>query len=158
MNSVSQCLRIAGKTDRGPYGGIEKVAWIGVVEKDRGYVALTQMGGRLKPVRAGISISVSQITESVGIIRSICLLADWARGISQAPGTLGTLAAVPLYLLMQPLSDALYLLIVVFLFVVGIWLCDRIPQDLGCTIMRGLSGTVGWAAGYVWLASQRLAG
>ena len=48
-----------------------------------------------------------------------------------APGTFGTLAAVPLYLLVQPLNTLNYLLLVVALFVVGIWLCDQTSRDLG---------------------------
>ncbi len=49
----------------------------------------------------------------------------------KAPGTYGTLAAVPLYLLLQSLSSLHYLLMVVALFVVGIWICDKTSRDLG---------------------------
>jgi len=49
----------------------------------------------------------------------------------KAPGTAGTLAAVPLYLLLQPLSAISYLLVVVAMFVVGIWLCGKTSKDLG---------------------------
>ncbi|MES9905643.1 MAG: phosphatidylglycerophosphatase A [Sedimenticola sp.] len=49
----------------------------------------------------------------------------------KAPGTFGTLAAVPLYLLMQPLSPPVYLLLVILLFGLGVWLCDRTSKDLG---------------------------
>jgi phosphatidylglycerophosphatase A len=48
-----------------------------------------------------------------------------------APGTFGTLAAVPLYLLLAQLPLALYLLAVVLAFGVGIWLCERTSRDLG---------------------------
>lgn len=48
----------------------------------------------------------------------------------KAPGTFGTLAAVPLYLLVRPLSDLHYLLLVVLLFLLGIWLCERTSRDL----------------------------
>lgn len=48
-----------------------------------------------------------------------------------APGTVGTLAAVPLYLLLAQLPVPLYLLVVVAAFVLGIWLCERCSQDLG---------------------------
>jgi len=49
----------------------------------------------------------------------------------KAPGTFGTLAAVPLYLLIQPLSDSTYgwLLLATFLF--GVYLCDKTSKDLG---------------------------
>ena len=40
-----------------------------------------------------------------------------------APGTAGTLAAIPVYLLLQPLALEVYLPLVVALFVVGIPIC-----------------------------------
>ena len=48
-----------------------------------------------------------------------------------APGTFGTLAAVPIYLLLQPLGLPIYLLITVIAFVAGIWLCGETAQALG---------------------------
>lgn len=47
-----------------------------------------------------------------------------------APGTFGTLAAVPLWFLM-PASVVPYLLITALLFVVGIWCCGACAQALG---------------------------
>jgi len=49
----------------------------------------------------------------------------------KAPGTFGTLAAIPLYWLLQPLAPINYLLVTVVLFFVGIWLCDKTSRDLG---------------------------
>ena len=43
----------------------------------------------------------------------------------KAPGTFGTLAAVPVYLLMTLLPTASYLGITVLVIAVGIWICDR---------------------------------
>lgn len=48
-----------------------------------------------------------------------------------APGTFGTLAAVPLYLLFALLPLPLYLLVLLLSFAVGIWLCERTSRDLG---------------------------
>lgn len=48
-----------------------------------------------------------------------------------APGTFGTLAAVPLYLLLAPLSLPLYLALVVVAFIAGIWICGKAGEDLG---------------------------
>ena len=48
-----------------------------------------------------------------------------------APGTFGTLLAIPLFLLMQPLALWLYLLITLLLGLVGIWLCGKTARDLG---------------------------
>ena len=49
----------------------------------------------------------------------------------KAPGTFGTLAAIPLYLLAQPLPLWAYLLLTTIGFIVGIWICDRAARDLG---------------------------
>ncbi len=49
----------------------------------------------------------------------------------KAPGTWGTLAAVPLWWLMQPLPLPYYLLMLVTTFLVGIYLCGRTAEDLG---------------------------
>jgi len=48
-----------------------------------------------------------------------------------APGTFGTLVAIPLYLLLQPLQLAYYLLVVAVMVVIGIWLCGRTATDIG---------------------------
>ena len=48
-----------------------------------------------------------------------------------APGTFGTLVAIPLYLLVQPLSLGLYLLITVLAFVVGVYVCQKTATALG---------------------------
>ncbi len=47
-----------------------------------------------------------------------------------APGTAGTLAAVPLYLLLQPLAVGWYLAVVAALTLIGVWACDRTARDL----------------------------
>lgn len=49
----------------------------------------------------------------------------------KAPGTFGTLAAIPLYLLMQPLPLWIYLLLTAAGFALGVWVCDRAARDLG---------------------------
>lgn len=48
-----------------------------------------------------------------------------------APGTWGTLIAIPLYLVLQPLPLALYISIVGIAGLVGIWLCRVTAQDMG---------------------------
>ncbi|MCV6610894.1 MAG: phosphatidylglycerophosphatase A [Amphritea sp.] len=49
----------------------------------------------------------------------------------KAPGTFGTLAAIPLFLLLQPLALHWYLLVLVVTFVVGIYLCGKTSEDMG---------------------------
>lgn len=82
-----------------------------------------------------------------------------------APGTFGTLAAVPLYLLLQPLSLWTYLAVVLAVCVVGVWLCDVTSRDLGVhdhpgivwdeiagyliTMIAAPAGWQWWVAGFV---------
>ncbi len=47
------------------------------------------------------------------------------------PGTIGTLAAIPLYWLIADFPLWLYSLITLILIVVGIWICDVTSRDLG---------------------------
>lgn len=49
----------------------------------------------------------------------------------KAPGTFGTLAAVPFYLLMSQLSWPLYLLVVLLTAGIGIYLCGKTARALG---------------------------
>jgi phosphatidylglycerophosphatase A len=49
----------------------------------------------------------------------------------RAPGTAGTLAAVPLYLALGGLSLPLYLVACAALFAAGVWICGRAAADLG---------------------------
>lgn len=48
-----------------------------------------------------------------------------------APGTFGTLAAIPLYLLLQPLPVSLYLWVILAAFVIGIPLCAQTAKAMG---------------------------
>lgn len=48
-----------------------------------------------------------------------------------APGTVGTLAAVLIYLVMMRLSPAVYLALCILLFLVGTWASDRAEALLG---------------------------
>jgi phosphatidylglycerophosphatase A len=48
-----------------------------------------------------------------------------------APGTAGTLAAVPVYLLLQPLPTAVYLAVSALLFLAGIPVCAHTARRLG---------------------------
>jgi phosphatidylglycerophosphatase A len=48
-----------------------------------------------------------------------------------APGTWGTLVAVPIYLLLSPLTTPVYLSVVALLFGLGVWACGTVGRDLG---------------------------
>ncbi|RME33500.1 MAG: phosphatidylglycerophosphatase A [Gammaproteobacteria bacterium] len=51
--------------------------------------------------------------------------------LPKAPGTFGSLVALPLYLLLEPLPPALYIAAVSLLLVAGIPLCGRTARALG---------------------------
>lgn len=49
----------------------------------------------------------------------------------KAPGTFGTLMAVPLYLLLQLFSENVYLITVIVVTVAGVYICDRSSKMMG---------------------------
>ncbi|MBI3576105.1 MAG: phosphatidylglycerophosphatase A, partial [Gammaproteobacteria bacterium] len=51
--------------------------------------------------------------------------------IAFAPGTFGTLVAVPIYLLLMPLAPIVYAAAVRGLFALGVWLAEITGRDLG---------------------------
>jgi phosphatidylglycerophosphatase A len=48
-----------------------------------------------------------------------------------APGTMGSLVAIPLYFLMRPLPMSGYWLLVLFMAVFGVWLCGVAAEHMG---------------------------
>lgn len=77
-----------------------------------------------------------------------------------APGTFGTLVGIPVYLLLQPLSALTYALVVLILFVLGVWLCQVTERDLGVHDHPGIvwDEIVGYLitmfmvpAGWIWI-------
>lgn len=48
-----------------------------------------------------------------------------------APGTMGTLVAIPLYLLLRPLPLLGYLGVLLALFLLGVWACGKTARELG---------------------------
>ena len=60
------------------------------------------------------------------------LALGFGSGLSpKAPGTMGTLAAIPLFLLCSQLPLTAFILLTVFISVVGIWICDKASKDAG---------------------------
>lgn len=49
----------------------------------------------------------------------------------KAPGTFGTLAAIPFYLLLDQLPLAIYALALILSFALGVWICEKTARDLG---------------------------
>ncbi|MCW8384867.1 phosphatidylglycerophosphatase A [Fluoribacter dumoffii] len=58
--------------------------------------------------------------------------------MATAPGTWGTLAAIPLYLLLMGTHWAVYLAITLAAFILGGWVCDKVTQDLGVHDYKGI--------------------
>ena len=49
-----------------------------------------------------------------------------------APGTFGTLAAIPIYLaLVNSVNSVIYVLVVILFSLLGFWLCGKTAKDLG---------------------------
>jgi len=83
----------------------------------------------------------------------------------KAPGTWGTLAAVPIFLLLQDLPLLAYLGVTLVVTLVGVWLCDVTAKDLGVhdhpgivwdeiagyliTMIAAPSGWLWWLIGFV---------
>ncbi len=73
-------------------------------------------------------ISISNLIRTI----SVFLATGFGSGYApKAPGTFGTLVAVPLYLFMQPLPLPWYLFITVFVSLSGIWICRQADQHFG---------------------------
>src|SRR5687768_720391 len=49
----------------------------------------------------------------------------------KAPGTFGTLAAIPIYMLLNQLPLAGYALALIVAFGFGVWICEKTAHDLG---------------------------
>lgn len=49
----------------------------------------------------------------------------------KAPGTFGTLAAIPIYLVMTPLTATWYAIIVAIMAIVGVYICGKAATDVG---------------------------
>ena len=55
-----------------------------------------------------------------------------------APGTWGTLAAIPVYLLLTSCSWGVYLALTVVAFILGIMVCDKVSSELGVDDYSGI--------------------
>lgn len=55
-----------------------------------------------------------------------------------APGTWGTLAAIPVYLLLINTHWTMYLTLTVLAFILGIWVSDKVSKELGLHDYNGI--------------------
>ncbi|KPK55321.1 MAG: phosphatidylglycerophosphatase [Gammaproteobacteria bacterium SG8_31] len=90
--------------------------------------------------------------------RPVHLLAfGFGAGLSPtAPGTAGTLLAVPLVFLLRDLGAVEYLLLAAGLFVAGVWLCGRTARDLQVHDHPGIvwDEIVGYLVTMAWAPKQ----
>lgn len=61
-------------------------------------------------------------------------------GLSRkAPGTMGTLFAFPMYWYLAPrLSDMVFILVLIWSFAIGVWVCDKTGKALGVADYGGI--------------------
>ncbi len=55
-----------------------------------------------------------------------------------APGTFGTLIAIPFYLALQALPLSLYLFMLLFITLGSMWLCDRVSKEIKVDDHQGM--------------------
>ena len=90
-----------------------------------------------------------------------CLAFGFGSGLSpKAPGTVGTVAAIPLYLLLIQFSLPMYVAVLLVTFTLGVYLCGKTASDLGVHDHPGIvwDEFVGFwltmllaPAGWVWI-------
>ena len=77
-----------------------------------------------------------------------------------APGTVGTLVAVPIYLVLSTLPQGVYLLVLAAMIAAGIWACGATARDIGSDdpsaivwdeIVGFLVAMMAAPAGWVWV-------
>lgn len=109
-----------------------------------------------------VVIRMSKLTFAGLLAKPVHLLAfGLGSGLSpKAPGTAGTVAAIPLYLLLAQLPLAAYLLVLVASFALGVYLCGKTSRDLGVHDHSGIvwDEFVGYwitmlaaPAGWIWV-------
>lgn len=55
-----------------------------------------------------------------------------------APGTMGTLIAIPFYLAIQPLAHSVYFIIVLLAALASMWLCNKVSREIGIHDHQGM--------------------
>ena len=57
----------------------------------------------------------------------------------RAPGTFGTLVAFPMYWYLAPrLTNAMFMLVLIWSFAIGVWVCDKAGKALGVADYGGI--------------------
>src|SRR5690554_2080570 len=94
-----------------------------------------EIGRHFLTLRWVMTTSPNKVTFQDLLKRPACFLAyGFGAGLTpKAPGTMGTIVALPIYWLIQDVSLLTYLLITIIAFIAGIWICqqavDWLQQD-----------------------------
>jgi len=88
----------------------------------------------------------------------LCLAFGFGSGLAKkAPGTFGTLAAVPIYLVLVQTSSWIYSIVTIFCSIAGIWICgiaaDKLGEhDFGGIVWDEIAGFLMtmWFVGFSW--------
>ena len=67
----------------------------------------------------------------------------------KAPGTWGTVAAIPVFLLLQNTPVWLYLITTILFFVLGIYVCEVVSKELGVHDYKGIAVVVTYHPAYL---------
>ncbi len=79
-----------------------------------------------------------------------------------APGTFGTLVAIPIYLLLHLLTLQFYLGVTLLIMLASMWICERVSNDIGVRDHQGmcldeiagfLFAMIGVPFGWGWIAA-----
>ncbi len=87
----------------------------------------------------GIAISKLKLSQRVWQNPAYFIAFGFGSGLLPiAPGTWGTLVAIPIYLLIAGYSVKYYLLFTLVAFLLGVWLCGRVAKELGVPDHEGI--------------------
>jgi phosphatidylglycerophosphatase A len=56
-----------------------------------------------------------------------------------APGTFGTLLAIPIYLLMAPLRPLPYFILLLAIIALSMWICGKVTKEIGVADHQGMN-------------------
>lgn len=109
-----------------------------------------------------ISNAAPTASFDIGNVRHWLAYGFGAGLLPKAPGTMGTLVAVPIYLILSMLPMAAYLAVLAVMIAVGIWVCGATANDIGTDdpapivwdeIVGFLIAMIAAPAGWIWVIS-----
>jgi phosphatidylglycerophosphatase A len=95
----------------------------------------------LRPATCSPDVDISQdaLSKKVWTNPIYFLAFGFGSGLARfAPGTFGTIAAIPIYLLIDNFSKPAYLITVLCLFIIGVFICSYVSKDLKVDDYKGI--------------------